>query len=33
MEQLDFGRLVAPTVSQHLHDDADAVDGDTTEGL
>ena len=33
MRQPDFGQPPTPPVTQHLHDDADAVDGDVVEGL
>ena len=33
MGRPDFGRLAAPSVTQHLHDDADPVDGNTVKGL
>ena len=33
MGRLDFGRLAAPPVPHHLHDDGDVVDGDTVRGL
>ena len=33
MGQPNFGRLATPLIAQHLHDYANAVDGDTIEGL
>ena len=33
MGRHDFGRLTAPLVPHHLHDDVDVVDGDAVEGL
>ena len=33
MGQPNFGWPTTPLVAQHLHDDVDAVDGDTAEGL
>ena len=33
MGQPNFGRPPAPLVPQHLHDDADAIDGDIAEGV
>ena len=33
MGRPDFGRLAAPLVLHHLHDDGDAVDGDAVDGI
>ena len=33
MGRPDFGRPATPPVPHHLHDDSNAVDGDTAEGL
>ena len=33
MGRPNFGRPTAPPIAQHLHDDADAIDGDVAEGL
>ena len=33
MGRPDFSLLATPLVSQHLHDDGDAVDGDAVKGL
>ena len=33
MGRLDFGRSLAPRLTQHLHNDVDAVDGDEAESL
>ena len=33
MGRPNFGRLAAPPVPHHLHDDGDVVNGDAFEGL